>query len=153
MSRQNIYAFLIQCLNTKIQFWLQYMRPPMLRQHLHKLDKVIHCIRVGTGGDGCVTNSQLNTTEEDVLAKEVVRWHAQIGSWRAHNRQITLVGYVYACHLSHQVWTDKVKYPQGLEHLVEIFGEGSFDEGKEETRIQSFSDSGITRPGRDLQNV
>ena len=39
-----------------------------------------------------------------------------------------------------------------LDHLAEIFGEGSFDEGEQETRFQSLLESG-TQLGEDLQNI
>ena len=42
--------------------------------------------------------------------------------------------------------------PGVLDHLVEIFGEGSFDEGEEETRFQSLLESG-TQLAKDLRNI
>lgn len=42
--------------------------------------------------------------------------------------------------------------PGVLDHMVEVFGEDSFDDGKEESRFQPVLDSG-TQLGDDLQNI
>ena len=49
-AKQNLYALTVQCLNTKIQFWMQCMHPDVILPQLKRIDAaVLDAARVATG--------------------------------------------------------------------------------------------------------
>ena len=149
VSRQNLYALLTQCLNTKIQFWLQCMEPQVLRSHLHKLDKaILESARVATGA----------ALEKDTLSLKRIRWPRRLwgGALRsaADVHAAAYLGGICLCVPSFTASVDRWgdTSPGVLDHMSDVYGEGSFDVGKEESRFQSLLDSG-TRLGEELRAI
>ena len=112
VSRQNMFALLTQCLNTKIQFCLQCMTPHVLRSHLHKLDKpILEAVRVAT------TPPPLPPSlKQDTLPLKRLRWPPRL--WGGASRSaadVHAATYLPGCDMSHRlprVWTGAVKRPQ-----------------------------------------
>ena len=150
MSRQNLYALLTQCLNTKIQFWLQCMRPQVLRSHLHRLDKaILEAARIATGAP----------LKQGTLPLKRPRWPRRLGGVHSARRRTctqrhAYLGGICLCVPSFTTRVDGFgeTSPGVLDHMTNIFGEGSFDDDKEESRFQPLLDSG-TQLGEDLQNI
>ena len=146
---QNLYALLVQCLNTKIQFWLQCMRPAQLRRHLHRLDKeILESARVATG----------MKFDRGSLSLKRLRWPKRLfgGMIRsaADVHAAAYLGGICLCVPSFTAWTDKdgVRYKGLLDHMDTAFGQGSFHAGQEESRFETLLGSGTTL-GNDLRDI
>ena len=125
------------------------MRPQVLRSHLHKLDKaILEAARVATGAP----------LKRDTLPLKRLRWPRRLwgGALRsaADVHAAAYLGGICLCVPSFTTSVDRCGQtsPGVLDHIADIFGEGSFDDGKEESRFQSLLDSG-SQLGVDLQNI
>ena len=148
-SCQNLYALLVQCLNTKIQFWLQCMRPQLIRHHLHRLDEaILTSARTATG----------MPLKKETLAFKRLRWSRRLYGGMLRSavdvHAAAYLGGICQCVPSFTTSVNSLgrTSPGVLDHMDTVYGVGSFDAGNEETRFQCVLDSG-TRLGDDLQEL
>ena len=149
-AKQNLYALTIQCLNTKVQFWMQCMHPDVIQTQLKRIDvEVLEAARVATG--------QAFLHEEE-LGTMRLRWPRRLlgGTLRRASdvAPAAYIGGICLCVPSFTTSVDVkgVTHPGLLDHMGELFGVGSFDAGKEESRFASFISAG-TKLGTDLQTL
>ena len=146
-SVQNLFALLVQCMHSKMQFWLQCMRPEQLDKHLAKFDKVmLKAVRTATGQDFAANSLSLTR----------LRLPRRLGGGMIrsakHLSSAAYVGGICQCVPSFVKSTDEDDtVSEGLlDHLSHLYGEASFDSGAESTRFKSLLEGGSTL-GRDLR--
>ena len=135
-SCQNLYALLVQCLHSKLQFWLQCMRPEVLDAHLGRFDKVmLSAVRVATGQkfakDGSLPFKRLRLPRR--LGGGMIRSARDLAP-------AAFVGGICLCVPCFTRSTDaEGTVSEGfLDHMSNLYGVGSFDAGREETRFAAL---------------
>ena len=122
-------ALLVQCVNTKIQFWMQCMRPEVLLPHVRRLDnEILQVARIATG-QPFANGNELGTIR--------LRWPRRLlGGMLRSAADVAPAAYLVGiclCVPSFTAWTDATgnSFPGLLDHMQDVFGKGSFDVGKD----------------------
>ena len=146
-SAQNLFALLVQCLHSKLQFWLQCMRPEQLDSHLIKFDKVmLKAARTATGQD----------FPEQSLSLRRLRLPRRLGGGMVRSAKdlarAAYVGGICQCvpSFTKSIDSDGVESEGFLDHLSHLYGKGSFDAGAETTRFKALLEGGSIL-GEDLR--
>ena len=138
-AAQNLYALLVQCMQCKLQFWMQCLPPDVLKQHLRKFDAAImRAVRIATG----------QKFARNTLAYKRLRWPRRLmGGMIRSAVDVSTAAYVGGICLCVPSFTTSVdregnKWDGILDHMQHVFGQGSFDHGSETKRFQAMLDNG-----------
>ena len=144
---QNLFALLVQCLSSKLQFWMMCMRPEVLERHLKRFDKVM------------LRAVQISTNQEfkgETLSRKRLRFPRRLCGGMIRSpwdvARAAYVGGICQCVPSFTAAknADGVVVPGILDHMRDLYGEGSFDVGSEESRFEALM-RGNSRLGKDLR--
>ena len=120
MSSQNLFALLVQCLNYKMQFWLQCMPPHQILDHLHT--GFLQCDDHGGKESyrSVISQRRLHRDQKVTVATTSVWGQDPDGGGCRNGRLLaTWLGvYVCVCPLSPSQWTRRgtLPVPGSLDH-------------------------------------
>ena len=127
---QNLYALLVQCMHSKMQFWMQCMSPKVLSTHLKRFDAVMmRAVRY--------TTNQAFTVGS--LPYKRLRSPSRLGGGMIRSAyDVAKAAYVGGICLCVPSFTTSVNVNEEgvvtsgiLDHMPDQYGVGSFDVGQE----------------------
>ena len=144
---QNLYSLLVQCLSSKLQFWMMCMKPAVLHRHLRKFDKVmLRAVQIATNQEfkgGSLARKRLRFPRR--LRGGMIRSMVDVA-------KAAYVGGICQCVPSFTAAKNEegVVTPGILDHMHQLYGQGSFDAGSEDSRFEVLLQGGSAL-GKDLR--
>ena len=148
VSRQNLYALLVYCVNTRVSHLAQCHPPRTIRRQFRRFDKAVTKVAAACTGIPLTNETDFVTLRFRLPAK--LR-----GGMLRRSEDVAPAAFVGGMLQALPAMIDRTDgdkvTPGIIPHMTDIFGAESFDPGMESERLAVFvSNQHILTPARDL---